>query len=133
VKKLVRSRAGDRCERCGFDQADCVAKYGRGLHVHRLTPGSPYTLGGCVLVCPPCHNKAYGRKAPAPPRVVKAPAGNTKPTMFRLGDKAGRDLDALVGLFAAETGTRENRTTVLLKLIHKEYVRRAKKKSRESC
>jgi hypothetical protein len=30
-------------------------RYGRQLDVHRTTPGSPYTVDGCVTLCKSCH------------------------------------------------------------------------------
>jgi hypothetical protein len=32
-----------------------VAEYGRQLQVHRTTPGSLYSLAGCVTLCVRCH------------------------------------------------------------------------------
>lgn len=47
-----------------MSQDEHRSKFGRGLHVHRTTPGSHYTLEGCVTVCGPCHvtlpRRAYG-------------------------------------------------------------------------
>lgn len=54
----------------------------------------------------------------------------TKQSQFRLGDDALAELDSLVTAFAAETGDRETRTSILRKLIHREYVRRQKQSGR---
>jgi hypothetical protein len=55
-----------------------------------------------------------------------------KQSQFRLGDDALAELDSLVTAFAAETGDRETRTSVLRKLIHREHVRREKQTKRTS-
>jgi hypothetical protein len=54
VKALVRHRDG-RCVECGMTNEEHVAKFGRQLDVHRIVPGSKYTLEGCVTLCRPCH------------------------------------------------------------------------------
>jgi hypothetical protein len=43
---------------------------------------------------------------------------------FRFPDAAVEKLDAIVKAFESETGRRENRTSVLLQLIEKEYRKR---------
>ena len=55
VKEAVRARDGYRCAQCGLSQADHVARVGRRLEVHRITPGSLYSLEGCVTLCRDCH------------------------------------------------------------------------------
>jgi hypothetical protein len=62
VKKLVRARDGQKCTGCGMSSADHVDAYGRDLDVHRLTPGSLYTLEGCVTMCKACHAPQPRRK-----------------------------------------------------------------------
>ncbi len=57
VKKRVRARDGNRCTKCGMTAAAHLERYGRALDVHRSTPGSRYTVDGCVTVCRPCHHK----------------------------------------------------------------------------
>lgn len=55
VKDAVRQRDGYRCVDCG------KAREGRALDVHRLVPGSAYTLEGCVTVCRGCHRKRHSK------------------------------------------------------------------------
>lgn len=62
VKALVRERDGYRCVDCGMTNEAHREKYGVGLNVHRLVPGSKYTLDGCVTVCADCHFRRHGKK-----------------------------------------------------------------------
>lgn len=55
IKEQVRERDGYACTKCGLTQADHVARTGRRLDVHRTTPGSLYSLAGCVTICRKCH------------------------------------------------------------------------------
>lgn len=55
VKALVRHRDGYRCTECGMTVKEHHEKYGRTLDVHRIIPGSKYTVRGCVALCKECH------------------------------------------------------------------------------
>lgn len=55
IKKAVRERDGYRCTQCAMTLQEHVAKYGWGLEVHRLKPGEPYSVEGCVTLCRGCH------------------------------------------------------------------------------
>jgi len=55
VKKAVRKRDGHKCTECGMTREESRARFGRTLDVHRLIPGSRYTLSGCVTLCRECH------------------------------------------------------------------------------
>jgi hypothetical protein len=57
IKTTVRLRDRFRCRECGMTNDEHVAKYGRTLDVHRLSPGSKYTVDGCVTLCRKCHAK----------------------------------------------------------------------------
>lgn len=57
AKQAVRERDGHKCVDCG--QPDSTKTRRTLLHVHRLVPGSVYTVEGCVLVCIPCHRKRH--------------------------------------------------------------------------
>jgi hypothetical protein len=62
VKSAVRERDGDRCTDCSMSNAEHKARFTRGLQVHRLKPGSAYTVDGCITLCRPCHwtrHRAY--------------------------------------------------------------------------
>lgn len=59
IKAAVRERDGYRCTDCGMTSDEHYARYGRELEVHRLIPGSPYTIEGSVTRCKPCHGKAH--------------------------------------------------------------------------
>ncbi len=56
IKRAVKARDGYRCCKCGAGEAKTKRNKG-GLEVHRLVPGSKYTVGGCVTLCRPCHDK----------------------------------------------------------------------------
>src|SRR5947209_7791211 len=55
VKALVRQRDGYRCTECGITNDDHLRTHGCSLHVHRLNPGTAYTINGCVSLCYSCH------------------------------------------------------------------------------
>lgn len=55
LKGRVRERDGHRCTECGVTDAEHRRATGRKLDVHRLKPGSPYTVDGCVTLCRKCH------------------------------------------------------------------------------
>lgn len=55
VRAIVRHRDGYRCIECGISALKHIEKFGRNLDVHRKTPGSPYTVRGCVTLCRTCH------------------------------------------------------------------------------
>lgn len=57
--------------------------------------------------------------------------GETPRSSFRFPADAVTKLDELVKEFAAESGRPENRTTVILQLINREYVRRTKKETKK--
>jgi hypothetical protein len=55
VKRAVRKRDGYCCTKCGMTNAEHLKRYGSQLEVHRLEPGSAYTVDGCVTLCKGCH------------------------------------------------------------------------------
>jgi hypothetical protein len=55
IKEAVRRRDGYRCAQCGMTNEEHLATFGRTLEVHRVTPGSPYTVSGCRSLCKRCH------------------------------------------------------------------------------
>lgn len=70
VKALVRFRDGYCCVECGMSAREHVQKHGKTLEVHRLIPGSRYTVRGCVALCGNCH---FGK--PRSPRQIGACRG----------------------------------------------------------
>lgn len=66
VKAAVRERDGNACVECGMSYVAHVFQYGRDLEVHRVTPGSVYTVGGCVTLCMQCHDSKPVRKPGEP-------------------------------------------------------------------
>lgn len=57
VKEAVRERDGYRCIHCGITAEAHLELTGKTLEVHRLTPGAPYTVEGCVTLCKACHTR----------------------------------------------------------------------------
>ena len=68
VKALVRYRDGYRCTECGLTARKHHKRTKRTLDVHRLVPGSRYTVRGCVTLCRDCHSVAHGHGNGRPPR-----------------------------------------------------------------
>jgi DNA-binding XRE family transcriptional regulator len=94
AKRSVRER--DRCcARCGMTNPESLARWGRGLEVHRVTPGSPYTPEGCSLRCRSCH-------AAEP----KRPAGQTP--LARLRCAAGVSQSQMAAAAGVPLGTYRN-------------------------
>lgn len=56
VKAVVRYLSGYRCAKCGKSNEEHFRKTGCQLDVHRLVPGSAYTVEGCVTLCTSCHS-----------------------------------------------------------------------------
>ena len=78
VKAAVRLRDGHCCIHCGMTGAQHYARWGSNLEVHRLTPGSLYSLEGCVTLCKDCHAREPKRPAETadlarPSQVVSLP------------------------------------------------------------
>lgn len=66
VKAAVRERDNHCCIKCGMTNDSHLKTYGKSLEVHRTTPGSIYTLEGCVTLCVPCHAPEPRRKRGTP-------------------------------------------------------------------
>jgi hypothetical protein len=59
IKAVVRERDGHRCVDCGETQQRFLARYGRALDVHRMIPGSDYSIEACVTLCRLCHRRRH--------------------------------------------------------------------------
>jgi hypothetical protein len=66
IKTSVRERDGYRCVDCGMGHQLHREQFGRGLQVHRLAPGSPYTIEGCITLCRPCHEMRHAEQSRQP-------------------------------------------------------------------
>lgn len=55
IKEAVRKRDGYRCTECGMTREQHQKRYGCTLEVHRIVPGSAYTMEGAVTLCCSCH------------------------------------------------------------------------------
>ena len=60
IKAKVRERDG-KCVDCGITSDEHRRFCGEELSVHRLIPGSAYSVGGCETVCRACHNHRHIR------------------------------------------------------------------------
>lgn len=65
-KDRVRQRDGHKCTKCGISQEQYQKVSGRRLDVHRLVPGSPYTMEGCITVCKGCHDRIHSEIGKSP-------------------------------------------------------------------
>lgn len=54
IKRTVRERDGG-CAECGMTHEQHLALYGRRMDVHRIEPGSVYSVEGCRALCKKCH------------------------------------------------------------------------------
>lgn len=93
VKELVRERDGYACTKCGMTDEQHRATYNQTLQVHRVVPGSDYSLAGCVTVCQVCHGPL-----PRRPRsgVKKAQRPGVTGVYVELPDEQVAALDALI-------------------------------------
>jgi hypothetical protein len=57
IKALARHRDGYRCTECGMTAHEHLRVYRRTLDVHRVVPGTRYTVKGCVTLCKKCHKE----------------------------------------------------------------------------
>jgi hypothetical protein len=96
IKEAVRARCGNVCGKCGMTNARHREVYGVRLHVHRLNPGSPYAVAGCVLRCFACHG-SEPKSPPFRPSRRARRGDRVRAKVFRL---PVRLIDALHGLAA---------------------------------
>ena len=54
IKRLVRER-DRKCAKCGMTNEECLRVRRKSLDVHRITPASAYSIGGCIAMCAVCH------------------------------------------------------------------------------
>lgn len=90
IKAAVRARDGMRCRECGRTNEEELRELGWSLDVHRIVPGSPYTLEGCITLCRRCHGPKPRRKSTAvwlrvPERLIKQFGESCKRTRMLLG------------------------------------------------
>jgi hypothetical protein len=110
LKNAVRKRDGYRCVECGLTNSEHLAQRGCQLEVHRVVPGSAYSVepGACQTLCRPCHVKKPKRPPGTAYEVLMLPVAyrnclrqlqdqieerlGFRPTMSSLFRKALRDL-----------------------------------------
>ncbi len=65
IKAAVRNRDGC-CVECGMTNDQHREHYDRQLDVHRVVPGSVYSMAGCRTYCRGCHGPQPRRKRGQP-------------------------------------------------------------------
>lgn len=60
-REAVRAKYKHRCAACGLTNAAQKSINGRALSIHRVKPGSAYTVAGCVPLCQSCHSRSHGQ------------------------------------------------------------------------
>ncbi len=70
TKATVRQRDNHSCVDCGLTAKDYMERNGTLLDVHRLIPGSRYTVDGCVTVCRSCHKLRHSTRKPKRGRLI---------------------------------------------------------------
>jgi 5-methylcytosine-specific restriction endonuclease McrA len=99
IKAAVRRRDGYRCCECGLTNGKYFQRYGKSLDVHRIVPGSKYTLEGCVTLCQKCHFLRHSDiRAALPPKLTLYANidADLKDRLDKLADRRGRKLTAEV-------------------------------------
>lgn len=91
LKDAIRDRDGNRCVDCSITIDAHIEWFGSTLAVHRLEPGSEYTMEGCVTVCRLCHAKRH--------RGINSPRAIAK----RLGPKPRRYLSVKIPFGVRDT------------------------------
>ena len=95
IKKAIKKRDGYKCVECGTTRQQHCEAFGQDLDVHRIVPGSKYTVDGGVTLCRPCHIKK-----------PKTPYG-TKPKGPQVTFHLDADMNMQVGVIAAQWGIRK--------------------------
>jgi cytochrome c553 len=98
VKALVRHRDGYRCQECGVTARQHVRKYKKTLDVHRLVPGSRYTIKGCITLCRKCHGPQPKSPNGKGPGLFAMLPEELKARLDRLAEHRSRKLTAEVVL-----------------------------------
>lgn len=140
-RESVRVRFGRRCAACPVRDEDQKARTGRALSVHRVRPGSRYSIDGCVPLCQACHLRAhaaarrhkgivlpvdadlkvvpltlpgYGDLMDEREAARAVPRPRRKTLSFTVPVSVKRRLDALAAAISATLGPRLNRTDVFM-------------------
>lgn len=99
VKDAVRARDGMRCAECGMTNEEHKAVYsGKSLDVHRVTPGSKYTVDGCTTLCKRCHVRKPKRRY----RTVFS--GSRYWIGFKVSPPMGERVDAIASAYGMSMG-----------------------------
>lgn len=91
IKATVRRRDGMACTDCGRTNEKHIEQTGKQLEVHRLTPGSRYTVEGCVTLCFWCHKKKPSRQPGEPDMEGTKVVLTMSPWLYRLLADAARE------------------------------------------
>jgi hypothetical protein len=93
VKTAVRARDG-KCVKCGITTEQHREEFGYNMDVHRVVPGSFYTIEGCVTLCRKCHGPEPRTPRGVVPEYRQACIVRLKPRMAEALDAyiASRDV-----------------------------------------
>jgi hypothetical protein len=106
VKALARHRDGYRCTSCGMSAVEHVRRYGKNLDVHRIVPGSKYSLSGCVTLCRKCHGPQPRRE-----RGHRINSGDGEPVKLLM--KLSRHVADWLGAYVEATRPRPTKRAVV--------------------
>ena len=104
IRALVRHRDGYRCQGCGMTAIEHIEKYGRTLDVHRIVPGSPYTIKGCTALCRTCHGPQPRLKSgdQNSEKITVSPPKRLRQAIRKLAAKERRKVAQLLVLLVEE-------------------------------
>jgi hypothetical protein len=105
LKAAVRARDGFRCVKCGMTNHEHLEATERQLEVHRVIPGSVYSLDGCVTLCRACHGPQPRRKRGQPDLGYNG--------WEMLGVSIDPDLDAALSRYLAAAEPRTSKAAVV--------------------
>jgi hypothetical protein len=132
IKAAVRKRDQHKCRRCGMTSKKHREKLrGKDLEVHRLFPGSEYSVNGCITLCRWCHGlhptTTQVRLQLALSQMSRLLSGHdveyTKENVKGFPQKADRMLAELAKMFRRKTGIRVSKSLMLFAIVSQEYKR----------
>jgi hypothetical protein len=134
IKDAVRERDKYRCRACCMSDKAHRKQYGRGLEVHRVLPGSAYSLEGCITLCASCHDeqptRLHVRVAQALSKMPLLVGGydkdHTQDGVRYFPHKAEQMLASFVRMFRERTGLKVTRSMMLFAIVSEAYDRVAR-------
>ncbi len=132
IKSTVKERDGYRCQDCGISEEQHIRdRQNRGLEVHRVIPGSPYSVAGCITLCLACHDKRpterHVKTAEALMALQDVLPGYKAPChlddLRHFPNHAKALTEALARLVSEKTGKHVSQSALLYALVSRECVR----------